>query len=56
MNIYDLKQIHCHKCGKYIGEIYYDAEIMVPFCGNCLDKNQQINKHATQQVLVHVEI
>jgi hypothetical protein len=37
MNIYDLKQVCCYKCGKYIGEIHYDAEITMPLCGPCAD-------------------
>lgn len=35
MNLYDLKQIYCYKCEKYIGEIHYDAEITMPLCGSC---------------------
>ncbi len=35
MNIYDLKQINCVECGKTIGEIDYDAEIIRPKCGKC---------------------
>ncbi len=35
MNIYDTKQISCYKCGRYIGEIDYDAIIIHPKCGRC---------------------
>lgn len=35
MNIYDLKLIHCHKCGKQIGEINFDAFITTPLCAEC---------------------
>ncbi|CAE6504594.1 hypothetical protein [Candidatus Nitrosotenuis uzonensis] len=35
MNIYDMKQIHCYRCGKFIGEIEFDAEITMPLCGKC---------------------
>ncbi|HEY5736127.1 MAG TPA: hypothetical protein VIS47_06175 [Nitrosopumilus sp.] len=35
MNIYDTKTITCRTCGKSIGEIDYDAEIMLPQCGKC---------------------
>lgn len=35
MNIYDKRIIRCSKCDKYIGEADYDAEIILPKCGNC---------------------
>ena len=35
MNIYDTKTISCRNCGKSIGEIDYDAEIILPQCGHC---------------------
>jgi len=37
LNIYDTKQIKCYKCGKWIGEAAYDAEIICPKCGDCAD-------------------
>jgi hypothetical protein len=35
MNIYDTKPIRCVNCGKSIGEIEYDAEVISPKCGRC---------------------
>ena len=35
MNIYDSKTISCRNCGKPIGEIDYDAEVILPQCGQC---------------------
>jgi hypothetical protein len=35
LNIYDTKQVHCYKCDRFIGEIEYDAEIIMPLCGKC---------------------
>ena len=35
MNIYDTKMIVCRSCKTPIGEIEYDAEIMLPQCGKC---------------------
>lgn len=35
MNIYDKKPISCVKCGKFVGEIDYDAEVVRPLCGHC---------------------
>lgn len=35
MNIYDTKPLRCSKCGKCIGEVDYDAEIILPKCGQC---------------------
>jgi hypothetical protein len=37
MNIYDTKSIYCSKCGKFIGEIDFDAVVMLPKCGKCAD-------------------
>lgn len=37
MNIYDTKSIYCCKCGKFIGEIDYDAVVILPKCGKCAD-------------------
>lgn len=37
LNIYDTKQLSCFKCGKYIGEVAYDAEIIFPKCGQCAE-------------------
>lgn len=30
-----MKSIHCSKCDKFIGEIDYDAVIVLPKCGRC---------------------
>jgi len=35
MNIYDTRTISCRSCGKSIGEIDYDAEVILPQCGQC---------------------
>lgn len=35
MNIYDTKSLYCKDCGKCIGEIDYDARVMLPECGQC---------------------
>jgi hypothetical protein len=35
VNIYDTRQIYCSKCGKAVGEVAYDAEIILPKCGAC---------------------
>ena len=35
MNIYDIKTLSCAQCGKNIGEIDYDAEVILPKCGQC---------------------
>jgi len=37
MNIYDTKSIFCSKCGKFIGEIDFDAIVILPKCGKCVD-------------------
>ena len=37
MNIYDTKQIKCYQCGKWVGEVAYDALIIYPLCGDCAD-------------------
>jgi len=33
--MYDTKTISCSSCGKCIGEIEYDAEVILPKCGSC---------------------
>jgi phage FluMu protein Com len=35
MNMYDTKTIHCSECGRFIGEIDYDAMVTLPKCGRC---------------------
>ena len=37
MNIYDTKSIYCSKCDKFIGEIDFDAVVILPKCGRCAD-------------------
>ena len=37
MNIYDKKTIRCIRCDRFIGEIYYDAQVTFPKCGKCAD-------------------
>ena len=37
MNLYDTKQITCYRCGKFIGEVDINAEILCPKCGDCAD-------------------
>jgi hypothetical protein len=37
MNIYDTKSVHCSKCDKFIGEIEFDAIVILPKCGKCAD-------------------
>lgn len=35
MNIYDTRVIRCSKCDRYIGEVEFDAEVILPKCGKC---------------------
>ena len=35
MNIYDTKSISCRDCGEIIGEIDFEAEVILPRCGQC---------------------
>lgn len=37
MNIYDTRIISCKDCGKAIGEIDFDAKVILPQCGQCAD-------------------
>lgn len=37
MNIYDTKVVRCSVCGKAIGEVEYDAELIRPKCGHCAE-------------------
>ncbi len=47
MNIYDTKSVHCSRCGKFIGEIEYDAVITLPKCGKCVNPFPQNEDKAT---------
>lgn len=44
MNIYDTKAVYCKSCGKFIGEIEYDAEVILPKCGKCADPKPEGDK------------
>jgi len=35
LNIYDTRTVTCIKCGRFIGEIDYDAIVTQPKCGRC---------------------
>ncbi len=35
MNMYDMIQVDCSCCGKWIGEIEYDSKVQKPKCGVC---------------------
>ena len=35
--MYDTKSIYCSKCGKFIGEIDFDAVVILPKYGKCAD-------------------
>ena len=35
LNIYDTKTIPCAQCGKCIGEVEYDSQVIRPLCGKC---------------------
>jgi len=37
VNIYDTKSVRCSRCGRFIGEIEYDAVVTLPKCGKCVN-------------------
>ncbi|RJQ26201.1 hypothetical protein C4565_07310 [Candidatus Parcubacteria bacterium] len=39
MNIYDTKLVRCSICGKFVGEISFDAIIHLVKCGQCNQTN-----------------
>ncbi len=41
MNIYDTKSISYTQCGKSIGEIDYDVNVILPKCGQCTNPCQK---------------
>ncbi len=43
MNIYDTKSVKCVTCGKFIGEIDYDASLTLPKCGLCANLKPREN-------------
>jgi len=42
LNIYDTKTLACKDCGKVIGEIDYDAEVILPKCSQCSNPTPHI--------------
>ena len=64
MNLYDTKQIKCSKCGSWVGEVSYDAEIIRAQCGKCANPLPEgddilytINKirNAKREILVEIK-
>ena len=58
LNIYDTKSITCKDCGKVIGEVDFDADIILPRCGQCSnptpdvkDKMPYLIYHQAQTIL-----
>ena len=43
LNLYDTKVVICKNCGSTIGEIDYNAMVMSPKCGTCIE-NPKRNK------------
>ena len=35
LNIYDKKSVRCSQCDRFIGEVDYDAVVILPKCGHC---------------------
>lgn len=35
LNLYDTKVLRCNQCGKCIGEIDYDSNVVFSICGVC---------------------
>jgi len=33
--MYDMKSIHCSICDRFIGEVDFDAVVVLPKCGHC---------------------
>jgi len=42
LNIYDTKSISCKDCDKVIGEVDYDAEIILPRCAQCANPTPHV--------------
>ena len=47
MNLYDTKSLTCKDCGKCIGEIDYDAAVIMPLCGQCSNPTPHISDKLT---------
>ena len=43
LNIYDTRPLACKDCGKIIGEIDYDAEVILPKCCQCSNPTPHVN-------------
>ncbi|HXV38861.1 MAG TPA: hypothetical protein VD699_04750 [Nitrosopumilaceae archaeon] len=42
MNMYDKKTIRCTVCDVFIGEIDFDAQVVLPKCGRCANPMPEI--------------
>jgi len=47
LNIYDTKSITCKNCGKVIGEVDYDAEIILSRCAQCANPTPHVQDKMT---------
>lgn len=56
MNIYDTKIARCSICGKFIGEIIFDAILNSAECGHCnkiMIDNDKKSKNCTKEYFLH---
>ncbi len=44
LNLYDTKVVICKNCGSSIGEIDYNAMVMSPKCGICIENPKRTKK------------
>jgi len=43
MSLYDMIQVNCGCCGKWIGEIDYDSKVLEPRCRACNNPTEARN-------------
>lgn len=55
MNIYNTKQIKCSICGKFIGEMDTESQIIFPLCGGCIKKEKKVVRKGIDKILVPID-
>ncbi|MDE1862215.1 MAG: hypothetical protein KGI33_04815 [Thaumarchaeota archaeon] len=47
MNIYDMRQIKCISCDRFVGEVQSDAVVLLTRCGACSRSDSSENEVLT---------
>lgn len=56
MNIYNMQQVKCSECGKFIGELDVNATIIFPLCSKCTKIVKKRKQKGIQKILVPIDV